>query len=80
MEFRRRIAKVLQERLVQTCIDYFRENPWDEVDEISFSFDDVQDSVIEGSWSAASDSHITLWTWNLRDPEKYSRDQLVTFC
>lgn len=80
MEDYKKISKKLQERLVQTCIDYFKEYPCVEVDEIAFSFDDVQDSVVEGSWCPASDSHITLWTWNLENPDKFSRDKLGSYC
>lgn len=80
MEDYKKISKELQERLVQTCIDYFKEYPCAEVDEIRFLFDNIQDSIKEGSWDAASDSFISIWAWNLENPDKFSRDKLGSYC
>lgn len=74
----KQIAKELQERLAATLIDYFKEHPDENVDEILFSFDDVKASVEFGSWHPSSDSIITLWNWN-DDSKNYGRTPLITY-
>ena len=72
------IARELIDILAQTVVDYFKENPCEEVDEVAFHFDSLQSSVREGHWHPASDGALTLWTWHAGFfPGK--REELITY-
>lgn len=74
------IAKELIDKMAQTVIDYFREHPCDEVDEIAFHFDDLKASIEEGKWHPASDGALTLWSWGLRNEDTvHGRTELITY-
>ena len=51
----------LHERLVQTAIDFCRDNNISEIDEIWFGVDGLQDSVEYGEWTPGTDSSMTLF-------------------
>lgn len=53
--------KRLQELLVQTCIDYIKENNLTDIYEVNFSIDGLEGNAIEyGEWTPAMDSHISV--------------------
>jgi hypothetical protein len=58
-----KIALKLQERLVQTCIDFINEHNDEQVKEIQiveFKVDGLQFSAKEGSWQPDTDSSCVL--------------------
>lgn len=59
-----KIALKLQERLVQTCIDFINEHKDDEqvkeIQMVEFNIDNLQESAKEGSWQPDSDSCCSL--------------------
>jgi hypothetical protein len=59
-----KIALKLQERLVQTCIDFINEHKDDEqvkqIEIVDFSVDGLQFSAKEGSWQPDTDSSCIL--------------------
>jgi hypothetical protein len=51
--------KELQERLVQTCIDYIKEKNLTDIDGVRFNVDGLTNDAIEyGEWTPAMDSYI----------------------
>ena len=54
------LAKELQERLVQTCLDFIREKGDKYILRVEFSADELQESAKEGKWMPCTDSSITL--------------------
>lgn len=53
--------KKLQERLVQTTIDYIKENDLTDIYDISFSVDGLEGNAIEfGEWTPCMDSSISV--------------------
>jgi hypothetical protein len=59
-----KIAFKLQERLVQTCIDFINEHKDDEqvkeIQIVEFNVDNLQFSAKEGSWQPDTDSSCVL--------------------
>lgn len=59
-----KIAFKLQERLVQTCIDFINEHKNDEqvkeIQMVEFKADNLQTSAKVGSWQSETDSHCAL--------------------
>jgi hypothetical protein len=59
-----KIALKLQERLVQTCIDFINEYKDDEqvrqIERVEFSSDCLQESAKHGEWQSCTDSYCTL--------------------
>ena len=59
-----KIASKLQEKLVQTCIDFINEYKYDEqakqIEIVDFSVDGLQFSAKEGSWQPDTDSSCIL--------------------
>ena len=59
-----KIALKLQERLVQTCIDFINEHKNDEqvkeIQMVEFNVDGLQFSAKEGSWQPDTDSSCVL--------------------
>ena len=59
-----KLAFKLQERLVQTCIDFINEYKYDEqvkeIQIVEFSVDGLQFSAKEGSWQPDTDSSCIL--------------------
>lgn len=54
--------KELQQRLVQTCIDFIKERNLTDIDEVSFNVDGLERYSIEfGEWVAHMDSHISVY-------------------
>ena len=54
--------KELQQRLVQTCIDFIKERNLTDIDEVSFNVDGLERYAIEfGEWVAHMDSHISVY-------------------
>ena len=59
-----KIALKLQERLVQTCIDFINEHKDDEqvkeIEIVEFTVDNLQTSAKVGSWQSETISHCAL--------------------
>jgi len=51
--------KKLQDILVQTCIDFINENNIDDLEEVDFRVDMLQESAKYGSWQPCTDSSIS---------------------
>lgn len=49
----------LQDILVQTCIDFINENKIDDLEEVDFRVDMLQESAKYGSWQPCTDSSIS---------------------
>lgn len=60
-----KIALKLQERLVQTCIDFINEYKDDEqvkeIEIVEFNVDNLQESAKHGEWQACTDSSCSLY-------------------
>ncbi len=54
------LAKELQERLVQTCLDFIKEKGDKYIWRVEFTADELQESAKEGKWMPCTDSFITL--------------------
>lgn len=53
--------KELQEKLVQTCIDFIKERNLTDIDEVSFSVDGLEKNAINcGQWVPAMDSYMSV--------------------
>ena len=50
--------KELQERLVQTCIDFIKEKNLTDIDAVRFNVDGLEDSIEFGEWTPGMDSYI----------------------
>ena len=59
-----KIALKLQERLVQTCIDFINEHKDDkqvkEIQIVEFKVDSLQESAEHGEWQPCTDSYCSL--------------------
>lgn len=53
--------KELQKGLVQLCIDYILEHGLNDIDEVRFSADMLQESKKYGQWTPATDSFIDVY-------------------
>jgi len=66
-----KIALKLQERLVQTCIDFINEHKDDEqvkqIEIVDFNVDNLQFSAKEGSWQPDTDSSCILQGRHIRE-------------
>lgn len=54
-------VKELQERMVQLCIDFINEYELDDIEEVKFSADMLQESKKHGQWTSATDSFIDIY-------------------
>ena len=68
-----KLALKLQERLVQTCIDFINEHKDDEqvkkIEMVNFRVDCLQESAKYGEWQPCTDSYCSLYgvsteSWN----------------
>lgn len=68
-----KIALKLQEKLVQTCIDFINEHKDDEqvkeIQMVDFRADNLQESAERGEWQPCTDSYCSLYgvsteSWN----------------
>lgn len=50
--------KELQQRLVQTCIDFIKEKNLTDIDAVRFNVDGLEDSIEFGEWTPGMDSYI----------------------
>ena len=50
--------KELQEKLVQTCIDFVKEKNLTDIDMVRFNVDGLEDSIEFGEWTPGMDSYI----------------------
>ena len=50
--------KELQEKLVQTCIDFIKEKNLTDIDAVRFNVDGLGDSIEFGEWTSGMDSYI----------------------
>lgn len=55
-----KLARELQDRLVQCCIDYIKETGDTNIDRVIFTADALQDSSKYGSWQPCTDSTCEL--------------------
>ena len=55
-----KLARELQNRLIQCCIDYIRETGDANIDRVIFTADALQESSKYGSWQACTDSTCEL--------------------
>lgn len=53
-------VRELQNRLVQTCIDFINENKLTDIWGVSFNADDLNTSAAHGEWTPATDSYIRV--------------------
>lgn len=53
--------KELQQKMVQLCIDYMKENDLDDIQEVRFSADMLQFSKQYGEWTSMTDSFIDVY-------------------
>lgn len=60
-----KLAFALHEKLVQTCIDFAKENSMFNIDCVSFQVDNLQESVKYGEWHPCTDSSCHLYKYNL---------------
>lgn len=67
----------LQEKLVQTCIDFMNEKNIDDVDEIAFRADMLHESAACGSWQPCTDSTIAAWR---TDTDKLGLRKRILLC
>jgi hypothetical protein len=54
------LARQLQERLVQCCIDFIKETGDTQIDRVKFTADCLQESSKHGSWQSCTDSTCEL--------------------
>lgn len=57
----------LQDFLVQICIDFVNDRKLKDIEEISFSVDDLQASADEGEWVPSTDSYIRAVGYEIPD-------------
>lgn len=57
----------LQDLLVQICIDFVNNRKLKDIEEISFSVDDLQASADEGEWVPSTDSYIRAVGYEITD-------------
>ena len=50
--------KELQQKLVQTCIDFIKEKNLTDIDAVRFNVDGLEDSIEFGEWTPGMDSYI----------------------
>ena len=50
--------KELQQRLVQTCIDFIKEKNLTDIDAVRFNVDGLEDSIVFCEWTPGMDSYI----------------------
>ena len=55
------MTKELQEKMVQLCIDFITEYELDDIQEVRFSADMLQESKKCRKWTAATDSFIDVY-------------------
>jgi len=60
-----KLAFALHQKLVQTCIDFAKENSIFNIDCVSFQVDNLQESVANNKWMPATDSSCQLYKYNL---------------
>ena len=60
-----KLARELQDRLVQCCLDFINDKGIDasKIDRVIFTADSLQESAKYGSWQACTDSTCELETW-----------------
>lgn len=74
------LAKELQERLVQTCLDFIREKGDKYIWRVEFSADELQESAKEGKWMPCTDSFITLEGIVFDESVKYAVRKEIGHC
>lgn len=72
-------AKILQERLMQCCIDYINETSDTDIHEVNFYADSLQESAKNGTWQPCTDSHITLYTYEKDENNLLVRKYLESY-
>ena len=59
-----KLARALQEKLIQCCIDFINENGDHFIDRVIFTADNLQHSAVEKSWQPCTDSTCELQIWD----------------
>ena len=72
--------KELQEKLVQTCIDFINEKELNDIDEVSFSADCLQSSAKYKEWTPFTDSFITVNGWEEYEEGRFVRKKIGDYC
>lgn len=72
--------KELQERLVQTCIDFLNERELDDVEEVSFSADMLQFSKKYNEWTPMTDSFIDVYGYQDDENGIRVRKKIGDYC
>lgn len=67
--------KELQEILVQTVIDYAKQNNLTDIDEININMNGLTGSIFEGKWMPSTDSYIDVI--GLQNEGKYLVRRLI---
>lgn len=66
-----KLAFELQQRLVQTCIDYINEIGNTDIQVVSFTADCLQESCKVGEWCPATDSYCSLKGYDYDNDNDY---------
>lgn len=74
------LARELQERLVQTCLDFIKEKGDKYIWRVEFSADELQESAKEGKWMPCTDSFITLEGIVFDESVKYAVRKEIGHC
>ena len=62
-----KLARELQERLVQCCIDFIREKKLDDVERVCFTADALHASAEAGEWTYHTDSTCELQGYDINE-------------
>lgn len=71
-------AYELQKKLIQTVINFIKENKLNDIDEIEFKVDCLKPSVEFGSWCPATDSYLGVVGVQKDDKDKYLVRKFIT--
>lgn len=72
--------KELQEKLVQTCIDFINERGLEDVEEVAFNVDSLQVSAKIERWHPATDSTINVSGYEKDEHGLYKRYDIGSYC
>lgn len=77
---KREHIKELQEKMVQLCIDYMTEHGLDDIQEVCFSADMLQESKKYGEWTPATDSFIEVYGFQEDEKGNTVRKIIGEYC
>lgn len=70
-------AYELQKRLVKTCIDFINEKKLNDITEVHFHADSLDDSTEYGEWTPATDSSLMLIGIQYEDDNRYPVRKII---